>query len=108
MGYDITLKSRLNIAINYNTFSKRVNSLGFGVAGEEYEMPFNSLNLTTSKTFIDCRSRDCRIYKFTVKVKNILNDDIQYGFFDSLSGQFKPTHIEQPGQSFSVGISTDF
>ena len=108
MGYDITLKSRLNIAINYNTFSKRVNSLGFGVAGEEYEMPFNSLNLTTSKTFIDCRSRDCRIYKFTVKVKNILNDDIQYGFFDSLSGQFKPTHIEQPGQSFSIGISTDF
>ncbi|MBN2601511.1 MAG: hypothetical protein JXR87_05930, partial [Candidatus Marinimicrobia bacterium] len=88
-----------NAALSYNTFSKRLVSLGISPLPDEYELPFHSLNFTASKK-IDRM-------KLSLKLKNILDSNIVYAQEDPSTNKYLKTTEFKPGRSISLGLSYD-
>jgi len=84
-------------SVSYNSFSRRLVSLGVASIPDEYEMPFHSLNFTASRQFGHLKT--------SVKFKNILNSKVEIGQDDPVTGQFKTTEVYKPGLSMSLGLS---
>ena len=89
-----------NATLSYNTFSKRLISLGVARIPDEYEQPFHSLNLTASQRWNN--------FKISAKIKNILNSQVTLGHKDPVTKEFKTTKVYKPGLSFSLGAAYDF
>jgi hypothetical protein len=87
------------INLAYNTFSRRLASLGVGRLDDEYEYPFHSLNLTTSKKI--------NRFKISFKANNLLNSDVTYGVMEESTDKMKETRKWSPGLSFSLGLSAN-
>ncbi|MBN2281746.1 MAG: carboxypeptidase-like regulatory domain-containing protein [Candidatus Marinimicrobia bacterium] len=88
-----------NTALSYNFFSKRTAALGVSGIPDEFEYPFNSLNFTASQKW--------NKMKFSVKIKNLLNDEVRFGMEDEIHDKIKYTRIYKPGLSFSLGVQYD-
>jgi len=88
----------INASLSYNTFSKRLNTLGTGAVPDEYEFPFHSLNFTLSNTYHNL--------KVSFKAKNLLNQDIQTGF--NKDGQTYITNRYHPGMGAGISLSYAF
>lgn len=88
-----------NAALAYNTFSKRLSALGSGSIPNEYELPFNSLNLTASKKIQNI--------KISLKANNILNSRVRFGIFDA-DNNFYATREYRPGIGYSASIQYVF
>jgi len=99
IGFDFSFKDEFDLSISFNTFSQRVSAQGSGIGGEEYELPFNSLNISLSKGF--------EFGKISFKIKNLLNDFEEFGHYGAGndSGDFVQSYIYKPGRSLSVGMS---
>ncbi|NOZ07895.1 MAG: TonB-dependent receptor plug domain-containing protein [FCB group bacterium] len=89
----------LSVSVAFNTYSKRLASLGSGNVADEYEYPFPSLNLTVLKTI--------KSFSINMKVSNMLNSSIRFGQLEP-GGKLKLTRTYQPGQRFSIGAAYDF
>tara|TARA_B100001540_G_scaffold316570_1_gene346796 strand:+ start:1628 stop:4540 length:2913 start_codon:yes stop_codon:yes gene_type:complete len=85
-----------SISISYNTFSKRISAVGNGALGDEYEYPFDLLNITGGKEF--------RNFKISFKMKNLLNSKVRFGLEDDNNKRYY-TKTYQPGYSYSIGFS---
>jgi len=99
IGLNFNSLKGFNAALSYNTFSKRLISLGVADIPDEYEMPFHSLNFTVSKKY--------KNIKLSAKLKNTLNSKVELGKKDPTTKQFKQTEVYRPGWSFSLGVSYD-
>ncbi len=97
LGFNYNSLKGLNATLSYNTFSRRLISLGIATIPNKYEMPYHSLNFTASKKFDKV--------KLSAKVKNLLNSQVEIGQKDPITDEFKSTKIYQPGMSLSLGIS---
>lgn len=84
------------VALAYNSFTKRINSVGVGDVGDIYEFPFHSLNMTAGKKFGS--------FKVSAKINNILNSKVRFGHIESSSGDLKLRKVYSPGLSFSLGV----
>ncbi len=89
--------SGFRVSLAYNTFSKRLISLGTAGLPNIYEYPFHSLNLTAGKT----------IGNFTVdfKIKNLLDARHRFGQMDPGLHELKLTKAYRTGRTFSMGVS---
>jgi len=85
-----------SVALAYNTFTKRISSVGVGEVGDIYEFPFHSLNLTAGKKFGS--------FQMSMKVNNILNSRVRFGHIESSTGDLKLRKVYAPGLSFSLGV----
>ncbi|MEA3286862.1 MAG: carboxypeptidase-like regulatory domain-containing protein [Candidatus Marinimicrobia bacterium] len=83
-------------ALAYNTYTKRISSVGVGEVGDIYEFPFHSLNMTTGKKLGSL--------KFSLKIKNILNSQVRFGHIEASSGALKLRKVYSPGLAFSLGV----
>ena len=109
LGLDFSFPKDLNISLSYNTFSQRVAAAGAGLGGEEYELPFESLNISASKDFA--------FGKLNFKIKNLLESSEVFGHYGVVtdeqgnfisgkdSGAFTESYRYNPGKSFSMGFS---
>ncbi len=86
----------VGIALSYNTFTKRINSVGVGDVGDVYEFPFNSLNLSADKKV--------GAVKVSLKMNNLLNSQVRFGHIEAATGDKKFREIYSPGLSFSLGV----
>ncbi len=93
---DYRSPSAYTFALAYNTFTKRISSVGVGEVGDIFEFPFHSLNLTAGKAIGPL--------KLSMKVKNILNSEVRFGHIESSTGDFKLRKVYSPGLSFSLGV----
>ena len=84
------------ITLAYNSFTKRINSVGVGEVGDIYEFPFHSLNMTAGKKFGS--------FKVSGKINNILNSNVRFGHIESSTGDLKLRKVYSPGLSFSLGV----
>jgi outer membrane receptor protein involved in Fe transport len=96
MGLNYITRGGLNITLAYNTFSKRLNSLGTGTLTDVYEYPFNSLNMSSTKKVGRIR--------ISLKATNLLDARVKYGQIEQSTGKLKLTDYFRPGRSFSFGI----
>jgi TonB-dependent receptor len=84
------------IALAYNTFSKRINSVGVGEVGDIFEFPFHSLNMTAGKSIGS--------FKVSMKINNLLNSSVRFGHIEEATGDLKLRKIYSPGLSYSLGV----
>ncbi len=82
-------------ALTYNTYSPRLYALGTGSIPDEYEFPYHSLNVTLGKKIGPV--------KFNMKVKNLLNSDILFGF--EKDGKTHITNQYHPGMGAGISVS---
>ena len=94
---NLKLKNNYSFSIAYNTFSRRIHAIGIGGLGDEYEFPFQSLNFTANKKVGGI--------KISLKVKNILNDEVNFGLINDQTGKEYITKSFNPGYSLSLGIN---
>tara|TARA_B100002052_G_scaffold299151_1_gene335724 strand:+ start:7042 stop:10086 length:3045 start_codon:yes stop_codon:yes gene_type:complete len=95
---DVQLSSGYSASLSYNSYSRRLNTFAVGSLGNEYEFPYHSLNLTTSKNINNL--------KLSLKVKNILKSKLKFGLIDeSNDDQILYTSIYDPGYSVSFSLS---
>jgi hypothetical protein len=87
------------VALAYNTFSKRLSSLGSGSIPNEYELPFHSLNLTLGKKI--------NHMKISAKASNLLNSQVRFGVFGE-NGDFYASRAYAPGLGYSISIQYVF
>ncbi len=86
----------------YNVQGKSLEVVGIGAIPDVYSMPFNSLNMTFSKSFGKDQNSS-----ISFKVDNILNNDREshYQSYKASDKIFSKMHL---GQAFSVGYSVKF
>ena len=85
-----------SLALAYNTFTKRINSVGVGEVGDIFEFPFHSLNLTAGKSLGS--------FNLSLKMNNILDSDVRFGHIEEATGDLKLRKVYSPGLSFSLGV----
>ncbi|MFQ6613598.1 MAG: outer membrane beta-barrel protein, partial [Fidelibacterota bacterium] len=90
-------KTKYSMSISYNTFSKRIHSVGVGVLGNEYEFPFQSLNVVSTAKIGPV--------KLTLKLKNLLNSRIRYGLIEKGTGAIKEKQAYRPGITSQLQIT---
>lgn len=99
--FNITLDGKFNngynASLSYNTFSKRISSIGSGLTGDEYEYPFHLVNITAAKKFNNN-------LKVSLKIKNLLNSKVRFGIEDENNERYYK-NIYEPGYSYSIGLS---
>ena len=86
-------------ALAYNTFSKRLSALGSGSIPNEYELPFNSLNVTLNKKINN--------FKISAKASNLLNSKVRFGVYAE-DGTFYASREYVPGLGYSISIQYVF
>ncbi|NQV40987.1 MAG: carboxypeptidase-like regulatory domain-containing protein [Candidatus Marinimicrobia bacterium] len=84
------------VALAYNSFTKRISSVGVGEVGDIFEFPFHSLNLTAGKSLGSV--------KLSMKINNILNSQVRFGHIEAASGDLKLRKVYSPGLAFSLGV----
>ncbi len=99
-GFDYRFPTGYSLAIAYNSFTKRISSVGVGEVGDIYEFPFHSLNLTGGKSVGS--------FKFSLKIKNILNSQVRFGHVEESSNDLKLRKVYSPGLSFSLGMKYQY
>ena len=95
-GLDYHTTGGVSLAISFNTFTKRINSVGVGEVGDVYEFPFNSLNISADKKVGSV--------KVSLKMNNLLNSQVRFGHIEAATGDKKFREIYSPGLSFSLGV----
>ncbi|MCF7808855.1 MAG: TonB-dependent receptor [Candidatus Marinimicrobia bacterium] len=95
-GIDYHSPSGYMLAFTYNSFTKRIASVGVGEVGDIYEFPFHSLNMSASKSVGS--------FKFSMKIKNILNSKVRFGHLEEPRGDIKLRKVYSPGLSLSLGV----
>ncbi len=98
LGLSLNTNIGTSVGLAYNSFSKRLSSVGGGALNDEYEYPFHSLNFTADHTFSNH-------YKVSLKVNNMLDSEIIYGMENPDNGERYITKTYKPGVSYSLGIS---
>lgn len=98
-GLNLNSVTGWEVNLAYNTFSRRLASLGVGRLNDEYEYPFNSLNLTLAKKI--------RQLKINFKANNLLNSNVRFGVIEESTGKIKYTRSYTPGMNFSLGVSAN-
>ena len=91
LGYD-NPDTKLNVALLYNTFGKRIANVGYGGLPDIYEQPFHNLDLVASKKLFGH-------FGLKVKAKNVLDDTVNY------TQQNETTESWETGRSISLGLS---
>ncbi len=94
---DLHFKSKYSMSISYNTFSKRIHSVGVGVLGNEYEFPFQSLNVVSGAKIGPV--------KLMLKIKNLLNSRIRFGLIEKGTGKIKEKLAYHPGITSQLQIT---
>ena len=84
------------LAVSYNTFTKRISSVGVGEVGDIFEFPFQSLNLTAGKSLGSLN--------VSLKMNNLLNSKVRFGHIEAATGDLKLRKVYSPGLSFSLGV----
>jgi outer membrane receptor protein involved in Fe transport len=97
LGLNLSLTSGYNFTLAYNTFSRRLASLGVGALGDEYEYPFESLNITAS--------RQIGSFKLSLNAKNLLDSEVKYGVVEEGTGEVKVSRSYKPGVAVSLGLT---
>ena len=97
LTFDAMLLSGYNFSLSYNTFSKRIHSIGAGALGDVYEFPYHLVNITANKKLSNN-------LKASFKIKNILNSKVRFGFEDNNQNRYY-NKIYKPGYSYSIGLS---
>ena len=87
----------LVVTAAFNTFGKRLISLGTAGLPNIYEYPFNALNLTASKALGH--------FKVGLKIKNLLDARHRFGQVDPAEHILKLTEAYRPGRSVSLDIT---
>ncbi|MBD3273996.1 MAG: TonB-dependent receptor plug domain-containing protein, partial [Candidatus Marinimicrobia bacterium] len=88
--------SGFTTTISYNTFSKRLRTLGTRGLPNAFEYPFHNMNLTAAKRIGS--------FKISLKVKNVLGSVHEIGLEDPSTGVLKFTEKYDPGRQIGLGI----
>ena len=81
IGYD-NPDSGTNITLLYNTFGKRIRGVGIFGQPDQYQQPFNQLDLVCIQKFL-------KKYTLTFKVQNLLDDSVKITQGDKTFLKFK-------------------
>ena len=81
IGYD-NPDSGTNITLLYNTFGKRIRGVGIFGQPDQYQQPFNQLDLVCIQKFL-------KKYTLTFKVQNLLDDSVKITQGDETFLEFK-------------------
>lgn len=95
-SYDV-IESGLSISMHYNVFGQRLAFNSNGINPDIYEMPFHQLDLTASKTIFGNA-------KLKLKVRNLLNDKIEYKYIDYLAPE-EDRLGKQLAEQYDVGVT---
>ncbi|MCF7824952.1 MAG: carboxypeptidase-like regulatory domain-containing protein [Candidatus Marinimicrobia bacterium] len=93
---DYRSPSGYTLAVSYNTFTKRISSVGVGEVGDIFEFPFQSLNMTAGKKL--------GAFNVSLKMNNLLNSQVRFGHIEKSTGDLKLRKVYSPGLSFSLGV----
>ncbi len=81
IGYDNPDRGT-NITLLYNTFGKRIRGVGIFGQPDQYQQPFNQLDLVCIQKFL-------KKYTLTFKVQNLLDDSVKITQGDETFLKFK-------------------
>ena len=95
LGYDDEDRG-IQATLLYNVFGERISFVGILDAPDIYEQPFHQLDFVWSQSFLDDD------LKFSLKLKNLLDDEVEFTQGDEI------TRAYRKGRELSIGFTYSF